>query len=483
MNLSRKFACAAASMFVTVAFAAGLAAQDVAGTGNKKATSSRKAADAVERKAPDTKRVAGLEEVLLALSTYHPRLMQKARELGARLSEARSRHRAYPDPRVGLAWTNAPYRKDLAYDDQRTPMTGFEYRLSQPIPFPGRLTTKAKLADLDARTKRLELIAEKNRLTRTLLSHLVKSRSLRELARLTESYASRIGITAETARTRYAVGRGNLADLSRAELMYSRYQERVVNLVGRRDEEARRVGYFLEPLQHDRVLGPKVDGELDNLETGLASYLRFLDTVRTRSVTGLPAESVVVAMRDVLLQRGQTAKSLAAFEYLPDMELFAAYRVRANIPNDPVRGEDFFSFGVMFRIPLWSAFSTPPLRDAREQETRAAQHARRDASEEVQALFRALTVRYATLSERIQMYEQRLIPQARRARDSARQAYETGKVDFEVLLVSWDALYMREADLVRLRAERDQQVLRMADLYNRILPDVAGTPKKTGEKQ
>lgn len=430
-----------------------------------------------------------LEQVLLALSSYHPRLLQKAQELAAQMSEARSRQQSYPDPRLGLAWTNAPYRKDLAYDDQRTPMTGFEYRLMQPIPFPGRLTTVAKLADLDAQTKRLELIAEKNRLARSLLAHLIESRSQRELAKLTEDYATRVGIIARTARTRYAVGRGNLADVARADLLYSQYQDRVVDLLGQRQARARQIGYFLKPLQKSPTAtqSPQVpvdssgtDGAIEQMENDLNAYLRKLEVVRRRSVTGLPGESVVVALREVLIERGQTARSLAAFDYLPDMEVFAAYRVRANIPNDPVRGEDFFSFGVTFRIPLWSSLSTPSLRDAREQETRAARSGKRDASTEVQTMFRALAVRYDTLTNRIQIHEQRLIPQAERARDSTRQAYETGKVDFDLLLVSWDSLYLRQVELVKIRAQRDQQLLGMADLYNRILPDATKPTKATG---
>ncbi len=433
------------------------------------------------RVVPGADRPRDLKGLVLELSVKHPRLVMKARELAARLAEAKSRGRAYPDPRLGLAWTNAPYRKDWAYDDQRTPMTGFEYRLMQAVPFPGRLSTAAKLSDLDAQTKRLELAAEKNRLTRELLAGLVRTRLKRELLALTESYLPRMKITAYTARTRYSVGRGTLADVSRAELMLSLYEQRAVALRGELEEEARRLDYLLTPLAgpgSGPLTGPpgtqpKSDfASLIPLEHGLSAYMRKLDAVRTLDPQLLPRESVVVAMRDVLIARGQTERALAAYEYLPDMELFAAYRVRANISGDPVRGEDFVSFGVTFRVPLWSALSTPPLRDAKLAQTQAAQAARRDASLEVQAMFRELRARHERLGREIALYDERLVPQAESARDSARQAYETGKVDFEVLLMSWDTLYMREAELLRLRSLMNIQLLKMADIFNRILPEV-----------
>lgn len=424
---------------------------------------------------------AKLRQTLLALSVYHPRLLQKARELSGKLAEAKSLQRRYPDPRVGLAWTNAPYRRDLAYDDQRTPMTGFEYRLMQAIPFPGRLSTAASLGDLDARIKRLELAADKNQLARELLLRLLRLREIRRMIELTQQYSGQIQVIAETARTRYAVGRSTLADVSRAELTYSRYLERLVELRGMQLEELRQLNYLLGPLESHVGPPPRTPDAVEPMLAGLSAYLSSLDAVRHRSPDELQAESVVVALRRVLVRRGQKAEALAAFDYLPDMELFAAYRVRANVPNDPVRGEDFVSFGITFRVPLWSALSTPPLRDARKAQTQAARAAQVDTSEMVRATFLGVRQRYETAYNRLTVYAERLIPQAERAKDSAREAYVTGKVDFEVLLVSWDALYMRSADVIRLESERDSQLVKMADIFNHILPE--GTSKSPGAKQ
>ncbi|MEQ9366299.1 MAG: hypothetical protein RIF32_18815, partial [Leptospirales bacterium] len=97
----------------------------------------------------------------------------------------------------------------------------------------------------------------------------------------------------------------------------------------------------------------------------------------------------------------------------------------------------------------------------------------RNIIERERSMLDSARIDYKTLSERLKIYNESLIPQASQSVDSARLAYETGRADFDSFLSSWDMLYNLEAERIRLRADRDKQVLLMAFLLNVILPDRA----------
>ena len=106
---------------------------------------------------------------------------------------------------------------------------------------------------------------------------------------------------------------------------------------------------------------------------------------------------------------------------------------------------------------------------------KSARFSERNVIERERSLLDSARINYATLNDRLVAYDETLIPQATRGVESARLAYETGRANFDTFLNSWEMLYNLEAERIRLRADRDAQVLVMAYLLNAILPDHTAT--------
>lgn len=431
---------------------------------------------------------SALRKILLDISTRHPRILERARELAARLAAANYKSSRYPDPGLGVAWSNYPYKKDFRLIDDQTPMTGIEITVSQPIPFPGRLTLESKIADVDASASRLRLGIEKNLIAREFLGTLLEAQSASETLQLARSFTERIKIVSEVANTRYAVGKGDLSDVSKAGVRYAAFQDRVRHLEGSLQTRYRSLVYFLGDDSDLEVLGDtsSPEGNVGN-ETpatvsarlapvltggrGLPKYMQSLHSLMNREKLLVEQESLAAALSALEIDRQEKEKYLARMQYLPDFEVFASYRKRGNIQNDPAQDEDFMSFGFKMRVPLWSALNNHNNVEAKDELQKSARFSERNIIERERSMLDSARIDYKTLSERLVLYNESLIPQASQSVDSARLAYQTGRADFDTFLSSWDMLYNLEAERIRLRADRDKQVLLMAFILNIILPD------------
>ncbi|MCB1318703.1 MAG: TolC family protein, partial [Leptospiraceae bacterium] len=469
-----------------------------------------------------------LKRRVLALSQNHPRVLMRARALAAQLERSNAEDWRYPDPMIGVTWSNAPYKKDLRFIRDQTPMTGIEYRVSQAIPFPGRLSLSSDLADLDAQSARLELAIEKNQLTLEFLSQVLLVRQLHRTYEATLLYGDHTRFVADTARTRYSVGRGDLADVSRASLEASRYDERAVRLKGMLAGRLRNLRYYLDYRDYpdpderdsndDRANSNESEGRNANsnesegrnadannteerivnehnidernphepdtnksesdipagTETGdvnrntiipteialftrqIERYINEIKSQEAFQAAAIPARSLQVGQQRIDQQRGITRQNLARMEYLPDFEVFASYRQREYVANDPAAGEDFYSFGISMRVPLWSALSGHNRMRSSEHSTRSAEIGADDVISRQQAQFESARLNYETLDRQLELFENSLLPRARQARDSARLSYETGRADITILIDAWNALYFLETEAIRLRVERDR---------------------------
>ena len=417
-----------------------------------------------------------LMRVLLDISSRHPAVRGRAEELASKLSRADYASYFYPDPKLGLVYSNLPSGR-FVYD--RTPMTGIELQLRQPVPFPGRLSLRARIADDEAESARLALARTKNVLARDYLLAEIDIDRLTRLVRLTENYGRQMRIISETARTGYAVGRGTLSDLTRANLARSRYQVKGEEYAGRLDGMRERRAYFFtegddsksaaSATKASEVTPPEPSPRIPRAE--LRAWIAKITRWTANSAGQLEAMSLELAVARIAERSGERKASLARYDYLPDFELFAAYRQRDEVQGDPVSGEDFASVGLSIRLPLWSALNNHRQVRAAKQERTARAHALQNMRGRLMALDAEHDARLRSLAERIKTYRVRLIPQARRAVTSSRLAYGTGGVDFDTLLDSRDTLYNLKAEAIELETARDRLVVKRAALYNLVLSE------------
>ena len=144
---------------------------------------------------------------------------------------------------------------------------------------------------------------------------------------------------------------------------------------------------------------------------------------------------------------------VAELEGYPDFDLGVGYRIRKNVPGDPVGGDDFVSAGVTIRVP-WNRSKWGARVAERQALVRGEEARYRSALANLAARVRSAHAELVRADAEASLLESGLVPQARQSLDSSRSGYEVGRIDFLSLLDSQVRLLEAELQLVRALADR-----------------------------
>jgi len=338
-----------------------------------------------------------------------------------------------PDPKLTVGILNLP-RSSLALDE--TPMSGIMLGLSQTIPWPGKLGAKSRHAHLARKRDEADLDALRNRLIREITEtyheysyRLLSERTIRENLALTD-------VIVEVTEERYARGEVSAHDVFKVQTMRSRLAIKLLK-AEQMQASAR--------LQLQRIVKDSA------LVYNLPPYLPERDYRFSRKPGILKNPHLQNA--ELAVVQADTRRSLSRARYWPDITLGVDYRIRKEIPMDPVAGEDWLSFRVGVNVPLWFLAK-------QKNQTRASELALLTARENRNAVRDILTQKLEdtglaldVINESLQQYDSTILPQVRAGFETARIAYEVDRIDFNALLSA-------QMDLLDVQLERLELVFR-----------------------
>ncbi len=422
---------------------------------------------------------ASLQGLVLDVSRHHPFVRGMAMELKARRNEATYRWLYYPDPTIEIAGMNSR-ADDLTISPEpgfgRMTGTGTEYRLSQAIPFPGRLTLEATVADLEAEASRLRFGMERNNLVAEFLATMIEIRAVRQTTQATIEISERMKLLHEVANGRYASGQGNLADVSIAALRHEMFGQKLLLVQSQFESTKNRLEFFLGNEKRNRPLPARVDAAI-RLATDTASLADFLNRIKddgAREKPDLTRNSLELGMARLAVRIRAKEKNVARFDYLPDFELFTGIR------EETLRSFDYsgnsrdrtVTTGVSIRVPLWSALANPARVNRRANEERAAKFSEKSVLAKLTADHMTEMARLRANQERLRKFDVILIPRAEEARQSAFFSYQAGRVDFSTVADTWEALYLLRVERIELETSAGMTVLNLGKIMNSILPGI-----------
>ncbi len=353
--------------------------------------------------------------------------LEARRSRVAELEAMASAAGAWEDPRLELAYRNAPVDSLSLRDD---PMSGFEVRAEQMLPAWGTSRLRDELALSRARASEHERDEAANRLRREVFVSywsLVRTRLLEEVTR---RHAARADELLRAVRARYEVGAAGQHELLRLTLLRDRLVDELDGFE-RMDRELRAA--------LARALSREADSPID---TPLL--------VEPLAVVGEPSVWLAQA-RDrrpelaLLAQRihtEETAAELAHRERLPDVTVWVGYHARSfDLPG--MNDSDLLSAGVSIPLPWGSATRSRAERAARLQAARAETARHRSLSERIGEELERIHARWVRAYEQSLRYRDELVPAGHAALDSVLADYAVGRADFA-------SLYQAEVDLLDL---------------------------------
>src|SRR5881394_511081 len=286
--------------------------------------------------------------------------------------------------------------------------------VEQIIPLTGKNLARARAAAADAvasyqqaRREQLDVLAQ----TRTSYFRLLNANAQLELNRKNLVSLRQI---AEVSRSRYEVGKANAAEPLAGEVEASKLLESEQDIVRNISSEQSQ----LNVLMNRDAFAPLDQPE----QTETRSVIASMENARALMIANRPEIKIAQAKIDMEKSR----LDLARRNWIPD----PAIKVEAQRYNDSRQAASEFDAGVSFTVPWVNPGKySAAVREAKEN-LAAAEHGLDQTNAESLGLLRDALQKVHTAKHHVELFRDKLVPQARHAFEANQFAYETGKASF-----------------------------------------------------
>jgi cobalt-zinc-cadmium efflux system outer membrane protein len=346
-------------------------------------------------------------------------------------------HLSVGSPRPFAGYTNS----DFAY---------IGLGASQEFPWPGKRRLRTEVANLQAESAQ----SQSGSVSRVVIEQLkvayFKLAYLQQTLDVLLRDDKLLGEMEQIAESRYRVGKGNQAEVLKAQLQHTRILQEITmhhREVGQAQAQLKQVlgraqdstDIVAEPLR-ERVLPP--------------SSADLLEAVRQHNPE--------VAFRQQLAKRSDKQIELSRKEFRPDFGLQYMYQ------NTDRKFRDYYMLTLTVTLPN---------RGRRRAELAAAtehqQAAVSELSAEIQRRSAEVQTQYVaaqTSGEQLKIYREGLIPQAEATYRAALAAYQANRQDFETLLSSFRDLLDFEEQYQKELSEHESALAHLESLTGVTLP-------------
>ena len=368
-----------------------------------------------------------------------------------------------PNPMLSMGLMNIP-TDSFSFDEEA--MTQKTIGVSQSFPWPGKRRLKREIAeseilkvDFALKALELKLVLE---VKKTYYQLFMQNKAIE----ITERNRRLINEFVRIAEAKYSVGKGIQQDVLKAQVELSRMKDRLITLEEERDTLKARLNSLMFRLPQEKLGDP----------AGIILTEREPDLKRVQQLS--EERHPLLKSMEASVESKRRGNLLARKDHKPDIDLSLQYGQRDNgaMGDRP----DFISTMVKMSIPLWRSEK----EDKKLLETSArVRQSESDYGRTRNRLFyeaARLSEAIKSRRERVRLFKEGIIPQAKASLDSSIAGYQVNKVDFLMLLSSQITLFNYEMEYYRALSEHE---IKMAELEEVAGGDLDVLPEKTrGEK-
>jgi outer membrane protein TolC len=286
--------------------------------------------------------------------------------------------------------------------------------IEQLVPITGKNLTRARIAAADAliafeqtRREQLDTVAK----ARSAFFRLANAQTQLELSRRNLTSVRQL---TEVSRSRYEVGKANAADALAAELEASKLQESEADIL-RNVSDAQSQ---LNVLMNRDAFAPLGQPEV----TTVGGVSVSMEQARTRMLANRPE----IKMAQSKIDMAKSQLDLARRNWIPD----PAVMVQAQRYNDSGQAASELDAGVSFTVPWVNPGKySAAIREAKEN-LAAEQDGFEQTNAESLGVLRDALQKVHTAKHHVDLFRDKLVPQARQAFEANQFSYEAGKATF-----------------------------------------------------
>ncbi len=343
--------------------------------------------------------------------------------------------RSFEDPVLSVEYSNFPWNTWSLGD---SPMTGIQLKVRQTFPFPGKNDRRQATVLAESEVKRLELEELRVQLRGMVGQEYLRLVLVRQLKRLTEEHIGLVFELRQRVKLRYEVGRGNLEDMVRLDLLKEKLVDDLNDFESKDAEITAAINGVLHREITKEIPTPlKIHiGEprhsLLHLQKAAAEYRPLLTMWKQRATVSH-------------LRADQTE-----WERRPDLSVWLGYRFRTGAGMDD--GTDFLSLGASVPLP----FDYLSSRDAKKEESLLTAFASNQHYlvhvDKISAELQKSLVAWKRAVKKAKTYREKLVIGASKTFTSALLAYENDRTSFY-------SVYRAQVDLIEY-----ERAIRIAEI-------------------
>jgi outer membrane protein, heavy metal efflux system len=335
---------------------------------------------------------------------------------------------------------------ELTY--MREEMPGFRWNeaqmqkveLMQMFRFPTKLSTQVEIADIAAEHLHHEHMEVANEVLAKLRSMYAELWYAQEAIKVNRENGRLLQRFTQIAQTRYGLGSAPQQDVLKSYVEMAKLDNELLQL---RQQEltAKAMLQSLTNRQSRDTLGVAVLG------TEMKSLLDA-DTLQ-----GLALRFRGMLLHDSLsVLEGDARVSLAKSEFIPDFKLGIQY---VSIPDHNFRGWSVTA-GITLPFAPWTLGKANSRIEEAEIMTKSAHAKFAGTRNMILASVRELSYKADALKKQLHHYSRVIVPQSRQALQASLMAYQTGKMDYLMLVDSYRMLAMLSMEQLMLRMQYEQ---------------------------
>jgi cobalt-zinc-cadmium efflux system outer membrane protein len=341
--------------------------------------------------------------------------------------------RTLPDPSASINYQNDG--RSISLGNAEGSFAGL--MLSQPLPWPGKLSLAGRAAESEARE------VEAGTLGRTGLTIEARVRNAwydlalaRAIDRLIEERRETARQIEATTRDRYTAGLAVQQDVLRAQVELARIDE---------SKAAQRAVIVTRLAELNRLVGRQQDAPLETPAdlpaiAPIPPTLNVIGTAQSRSPEATAARQGI--------ETGRLRVQIAKKNFLPDFVVSGGSMYRGSFEMGPM-----WQAGVGVSLPVWV--------NRRQQNQLAEAEARVDEQtaqtdvigRELELRTRERIAQLETANDVVTLYSEKIVPLDQLSYESALASYQAGKVPFVTILDAVNALYADRANYLGRLAE------------------------------
>jgi len=367
-----------------------------------------------------------LDSLVQSALERNPRI--RSLEDGAKAARIKIRPSgALPDPVLGLGIRNMGLTSWMVGED---PMSEVGVSVSQMIPFPGKLGLKSEIASTQALQAEENLKAAKLTLVREIKDLYSRLYYYQRSVELLQQKKEILEKALKLAEVKYSVGLGAQPDIFKAQVEISAIEEMLLNMGQMTRTTAANINALLD-LPAESPLGQAKEIPFYELASAL-------DTLRQKAEERSPQ----LQGARLMVKEGETEVRMARKEYYPNFMIQLGTGLRGDLP-------DMYEIMVGVEIPLYAGRKQGPLVEEAVSRLSSRRNGYVAMRNEVGFMITESYTMARTAGDLAALYKNQILPQARLAYESSLANYETGKVDFLMLISDITNLFTYEAEYAR----------------------------------